>query len=259
MIIREKSELTKMLILIELMHGKRKIREIAKTINITVQGVSEYIKIMRREGLVTKDLNLTKKGSNFVHEKAEELRVYVVNLLNELNIINVTEAIAGEDLKENENVGLFMENGYIHAYRKDSKSMGITLSSAKKGEDVGVKDLTGIMDIKMGKIVVCLLPSISEGGSKMVNMEKVKEKVKEYDRIGIYGIVPYIALKNAGIKIDFEFAAVRAAQEAAHRGLNTVLFISKDLFKYALPELETPKQGLSYVPYYVEDLSISHM
>ncbi len=258
MIIREKSELTKMLILIELMHGKRKIREVAKTINITVQGVSEYIKIMKKEGLVTKDLNVTKKGSSFVHEKAEELRVYVVNLLNELNIISVTEAIAGEDLNENESVGLFMENGYIHAYRKNSKSMGVTISSAKKGEDVGVKDLTGIMDINMGKIVVCLLPSINDGGSKNVDPGRLKEVVKEFDKIGIYGIVPYISLKNAGIKIDFEYASIRAAQEASHRGLKTIIFISKDLFKYALPELESPKQGLSYVPYTVEDLSTYH-
>jgi predicted transcriptional regulator len=43
MILREKKELTEMLILIEILHEKKKIKDIADTIGITIQGVSEYL------------------------------------------------------------------------------------------------------------------------------------------------------------------------------------------------------------------------
>ncbi|MGC8663197.1 MAG: winged helix-turn-helix transcriptional regulator [Thermoplasmata archaeon] len=256
--LKKKSEMTKLSILIEIMHGNKKIKEIAKSVNITIQGVSEYIKILRKEGLIDKDMQITTKGTSFVMDKIEELRAYVSNIIGQVKMMRTTEAIAGEAINKNEKVGLFIENGYLTAKREKSPSEGISINHAEKGEDIGIKDLEGIIDLKMGSITLCRLPSINDGGSRSVNEKKIKSLITENIKTGIFGAVAYVTLKKFDIKIDFEFGAVKAAQEAAHRGFSSTIFVSSDLFKYVIEELERTQPGLSFVPYRIIDLSNVH-
>lgn len=256
--LKKKSDFTKISILIEIMHGKKKISEIAKTVNITIQGVSEYIKILRKEGLIDKNFQITPKGMAFVMDKIEELRSYVTNVIGQVKMIRITESIAGEDISKNDNVGLFMENGYLVAKKQKSSSVGIAINDAKKDEDVGIKDLNGIVDLNLGSITVCRLPSIQDGGSRVVEKSRVLEIIKGNVKIGVFGAVAYVTLKKFQIKIDFEYGSVRASQEAAHRGISSIIFVSSDLFKYVIEELETVQPGLKYIPYKIIDLSNVH-
>lgn len=256
--LKKKSELTKMSILIEIMHGKKKIKDIAKSVNITIQGVSEYIKILTKEGMIDRNMQVTIKGTAYVMDKIDELSAYVADVIGQIKIIKTTEAIAGEDIQKDEKVGLFMENGYLVAKKRKSKSEGISINEAKKGEDVGIKDLEGIVDLKMGKITVCRLPSINEGGSRSVDEKKVKELINKNTKIAAFGAVALVTLKKYGIGIDFEYSPARASQEAAHRGISSVIFVSSDLFKYIIEDLERTQPGLSYVPYSIVDLSTGH-
>ncbi|MEM0150831.1 MAG: winged helix-turn-helix transcriptional regulator [Thermoplasmata archaeon] len=253
--IKRKSEITKMSILIEIMHGKKKIKEIANSVNITIQGVSEYIKLLKREGYIDKNMNITNNGTEFVYKKIEELRTYVTNIMSDMKIIKSTEAIAGDDINANESVGLFMENGHIYAYKKESKSKGIASYSAKKGEDLNVENLEGILDLTLGKITVVRLPSSRDGGSRNVDPNDVSKIVKGFEKIGIIGEVALITLKKSGIKPDFEFGVVKASREAAHKGFSTVIFVSTDLFKYVIDDLELESPGLAKIPYNIIDLS----
>ncbi|MDP8011667.1 MAG: DNA-binding protein [Thermoplasmata archaeon] len=256
--LNKKSEMTKLSILIEIMHENKKIKDIAKVVNITIQGVSEYIKILRKEGLIDKDMRITPKGTAFVIDKIEELRSYVSNIIGQVKIIKTTEAVAGEDIKKDDRVGLFIENGYLVAKRKKSPSQGISINDAFKGEDVGVRDLDGIIDLKLGTIKVCRLPSISDGGSRAVDINKVKSLISENEKIGVFGAVAYVTLKKLNINIDFEFGAVKASQEAAHRGISSIIFVSSDLFKYVIEDLERTYPGISFVPYKIIDFSNVH-
>lgn len=259
MILREKKELTKMLILIEISHDKKKIKDIADIIGITIQGVSDYLKQLKSEGLIDNDLKIKKEGILFISEKTEELRAYISLLLNEVKIINITEAIAGQAIKKGSHVGLFMEQGYIYAHLKDSLSTGIALNDAKKGEDLSIGELTGILSLSMGAIKIFTMPNSYEGGSKKVDRTVLESVLKyKHDMIGVYGVVPYVTLKKYKINIDFEFDTARSSLEAAHKGLNTIIFVSRDLLKYVIDDLENVPKGFDKVLYTIEDLSIYH-
>ncbi len=256
--LKKKSELTKMSILIEIMHGKKKIKEIAKSVNITIQGVSEYIKILSKEGMIDNNMQITPKGTAFVMDKIEELRAYVSEIIGQIKIIKTTEAIAGEEIKKNERVGLFMENGYLVAKKKKSKSEGISIIDAAKGEDVGIKDLEGIVDLELGRITVCRLPSIKDGGSREVDEKEIKSLINKNMKIGVFGAVALVTLKKLGIKIDFEYSPAKSSQEAAHRGISSIIFVSSDLFRYIIEDLERIQPGLTFVPYNILDISSCH-
>jgi putative transcriptional regulator len=152
-----------------------------------------------------------------------------------------------------------MEKGYIYAYNRDSSSSGTALNSANKGEDLSIGSLSGILSLSIGTIKIFTLPNSYEGGSKKVDKKSVDAVLKyKHDKIGVYGIVPYVTLKKYGVNIDFEFDTARSSIEAAHKGLNTIIFVSRDLLKYVIDDLENIPKGFDKVLYTVEDLSIFH-
>ncbi len=234
MILRDKSKITEMLILLEILKGKRKLREIAEEVNITVQGVSEYMKTLEKEGYV-KDGKITHSGWDFLNACIEELGEFVHEANSIMEKRKVVEAIAGEDIEKGESVGLFLENGYLYAYRRSSSSTGIALTSAKRGEDIGVGNLRGILDIDFGKVEIFVMPSVEEGGSRAVNREKVEKLIQQAEgkKIGVCGVVAYITLHNLG-RIDFEFSSANSAVEAAYRGISTLLFVSHEMLPYVV-------------------------
>jgi len=235
-ILRDKSKITEMMILLSILKGNRKLKEIASDIGITVQGVSEYLKVLESSGFL-KNGNVTPKGMEFLYTSLEEIGDFVHEANKVIGKIKIAEAIAGEDIKEGDKVGLFMEKGYVYAYKKESNSMGIAAMNAKRGEDLGVKNLRGIMDINYGKIDVYVMPEITEGGSRKVNRERIKKLIRGDKKIGVCGAVAYVTIKDVA-KIDFEFAAVNSAINAAYRGISTILFISHEMLPYTLKILE---------------------
>ncbi|ADD08966.1 helix-turn-helix, type 11 domain-containing protein [Aciduliprofundum boonei T469] len=236
-ILRDKSKITEMMILLSILKGNKKLKEIASDVGITIQGVSEYSKLLESSGFL-KNGKITPAGMEFLYASLKDIGDFVHEANKIIGKIKITEAIAGEDIKEGDKVGLFMENGYIYTYRKESSSMGIASMDAKKGEDLGVKNLRGIMNINYGDIKVYVMPQISDGGSRKVNKEKIKELIKKENRkIGVCGVVAYITIKDIA-KIDFEFAAVNSAINAAYRGISTILFVSHEMLPYTLKILE---------------------
>ncbi len=232
-ILRDKSRITETMVLLSILKGNKKLKEIAADVEITVQGVSEYIKSLESKGFVRNGM-VTPEGMEFLYSSLEEIGEFVHNANKVIGKIKVTEAIAGESIKEGDKVGLFMEDGYVHAYKRDSSSMGIAIMDANKGEDLGVKDLKGIMEIEYGKIYVYAMPDISQGGSRIINKEKIKEFIENTNKkIGVCGVVAKVALEEIA-SIDFEFAAVKSAINAAYRGISTILFVSHEMLPYTL-------------------------
>ncbi len=232
MILRDKGRITEMLILLSLLKGKQKLREVAKDVGITVQGVSEYMKALESKGYVENG-KLTPEGMEFLYASLEEIGDFVHDAGKIIGKIRITEVIAGESIKKGEEVGLFMKDGYIYAFKRDSPSIGTAIMDAKPGEDLGVGNLRGIMNIDYGNIDVFVMPPISRGGSRVVDIEKIKELVENAEKIGVVGVVAYVVLSKLA-RIDFEFGAVHAAIDAYFRGVNTVLFVSHELLPYTL-------------------------
>ncbi len=238
---RDKRSITRTLILLELIQGRRKLREISANIDITMQGVSEYIRAMEKEGLI-KDGELTLKGWEFLDRALSELGDFVYSAQNIINKVSTTEAIAGEKINAGEEVGLFMEKGYLHAYRKKSSSTGTAVNSAKPGEAVCVKNLRGILEVQYGKITVYSLPPAENGE---VDPERIDGALKNHKnwKIGVAGVVAYLAVKDHA-SIDFEFSAVNAAIDAHYRGISTVIFSSHEIVPSILDTLN--RKGVKY-------------
>ncbi len=232
MILREKSGVTEILILLEILKGKKKLKDIANSVGITIQGVSEYLKTLEKEGYIENG-KVTISGLEFLTRAIDEIGEFVQDANSIIRKTRITEAIAGENIKKNEEVGLFMENGYLHAYRKSSSSMGTAVISGKKDMDIGVGNLRGVINIKYGEIEVYAMPSIEDGGSRKVDMRKVKKIIKNGKKIGVCGIVAYAVIRKIA-KIDFEFSAVNAAIDAYYRGISTQLFVSHEMLPHVL-------------------------
>ncbi len=244
MILRDKGKITEMLILLELLKGKRKLKEIADEISITVQGVSEYMKLLEREGY-WKDGKITPQGWEFLNSCVEELGEFVHTANQIMERKKVTEAIAGEDIEKGETVGLFLENGYLHAYKKESTSSGVALTSARRGEDIGVSNLRGIIHIDFGEVDIYAMPPVEEGGTRLVNREKLRALLRRESgkKVGICGVVAYLALRDL-TDIDFEFSAANSAVEAAYRGISTLLFVSHEMLPYVIKTIAD--RGVTY-------------
>lgn len=231
--LRDRAKLTKLLMLLELLKKRYRLKSIAKELGITVQAVSEYLKKLRKEGFVKKvngDYKLTKEGIQFLHSNFLGIKEFFDTKIKELNIIDICEAVAKTKIRKGDRVGLFMEKGFLTAFAgKDSSSTGVALTDAEIGEDVAVGGLEGIVRYKFGKLSILKLPSIREGGTravKLARLKKICDKIKP-EKVGTIGIVGKLVAKKLGLTIDFEFGTLGAAIDACQKGLNVVLFTSE--------------------------------
>lgn len=238
-VLRDLRAFTKLLILLELKSQPRiKMHEIAKRLDVTIQAVSEYIKLMIKENLVLKingEYKLTHEGVEFLHKNFSELKEFLDTKIEDLDIINVCTAIADEDLKKGDEVNLIMSNGITIARKKmnkktKSKSTGAILYNAKKGDDVAVINLQGIIDYEYGNLIILTLPSTTEGGSRLVSNQKFKKLITEQkpDKVAVFDLVGYNLLKKVGKKPDIEFYALAASLEAAQKGFSVMLLTSTE-------------------------------
>jgi len=248
MILRDKGRITRILILLELLKGKKKLREIAEEIDITVQGVSEYMRNMEKEGFV-KDGEITVRGLEFLSEAIEEMGDFVSEANRIMKKVRVVEAIAGEFIEKGSKVGLFMEDGYIRAYMRKSSSTGIAINTADEGEVVGVTNLRGVLHIDYGKILVFSMPSVEElhdsSNPGDVDTDRIREIIENNRdaKIGVCGALAYVTVKNIA-SIDFQFSAVNSAVDAYYRGISTILFVSHPMLPHVLATLE--ERGVKY-------------
>ncbi|UCE74659.1 MAG: hypothetical protein JSV56_02880 [Methanomassiliicoccales archaeon] len=234
-ILRDLRLTTELLILLEVVISPHfRLKSIADKLDITVQGASEYLRRMKKEGKIQNiggEYRATKKGVDFLHSNFLVLKEFVDSKMAELSIIDLCAATAKTPISEGDEVGLFMENGVLTAYSgKKSDSKGIAQWDADVDEDVAIKDLDGMVSLSPGTMHIVRLPSIREGGSKSVSIREIKrlnEKLS-FDRIGVMDVVSKAAVKKAGLKPDFEFATLNAAIEAVKKGLSVAIFTSRD-------------------------------
>lgn len=232
-ILRDLRLSTKLLILLELMKSPHaKLKAIGAKLDITPQAISEYLKRMQEEGLIHNmggELRPTSNGIEFLHRNILELDEFVDATMNSLNLIDVCTAIAGSEIKEGEEVGLFMERGLLKAYvGKASGSTGTALSDAAPGDDVAVRDLEGIVDHSPGRICLIMLPSAQGGGTRAVageNFETLKALCTsfDYDKVSALDTVGLVMAHKLHLHVDFKFAPTDATLVALRKGLNVLV------------------------------------
>ncbi len=249
-LLRDKGEFTKFQILFEIIRRQPHVKQedISNALGITVQAVSKHFKKLIKEGLVeagTEKANyrLTPKAIEKLREGTKNLKSYVKKIENDLKIENILPAIATQSTKAGDEVGLIMRDGVLYAVTPnniDAEAFGIVTSAANPGEDLGFKYVKGKVKVTQGKILIVKLPGIREGGSKAVDLAKIKRFYEEFkpDRIGVMGSVGRAVLNKLGLEANIEFGISRAAALAALRGLNVFVLVVGRMVNRMIEEVD---------------------
>ena len=256
-VLRDLRAFTKLLILLEIKKQPRlKLRDLAMKLDVTVQGVSEYFKLMTNERLIERiagEQRVTQNGVEFLHKNMTGLKKFIDENMHDLDIINVCTAFAAENLNSGDKVGLVMQNGELSAGKKlASRSKGTVLYQVKKGDEVAIFNLEGIIEFDYGKLTIIELPSSMSGGSIMVDNGKVHHFIKNKSnfKIAVFDLVGLNIIKKLNFQPDIQFSVFSGTIEAMQKGLNVILLITSDSLPNIISELEKlnsrTKEKLSY-------------
>jgi putative transcriptional regulator len=251
-VLQSKRESSRFQILVEIAAHQPNLRqkEVAESLGVTPQAVSEYIKELVADGLVTTDgrmrYNITKEGVEWLLESAAELKRYARVVMEEIiSHVSVWTALAEVDVAEGERVSLEMRGGLLYANKKEGvDASGIAISDVSSGEDVGVSDLKGLISLDEGKITVCKVPRVQLGGSRKVDLGALQGLLSNGKMIGCLGIEALVALRKAGREPDIIFGAKESSVEAAYHGISSLIISVDEQIPSLLNRLES--EGLKY-------------
>ena len=250
-ILRNKNLATKFQILVEIATNQPNIqqKDIARKLDVTSQAVSEYIKELVKDGWLTSDgrsrYRVTMEGINWVLKAFRELRGYAAFVEKAITNITVCTAVAHHDLFRGQAVGLEMRDGLLFATDVMGKAAkGIAVSDARKGEDVGISNIEGMIELEIGKITILKVPSVQRGGSRDVDLARLKREVDEKGLVGAIGIESLIVLRRIGIEPHYLYGVTEAAIEAAHSGLLFLIVCVDDEISRLLQRLS--EEDLDY-------------
>jgi len=251
-LLRNLGELTRLLILRETSIRRHAVqRTIAEELDMTVQGVSEYLRAMEKDDLiqvVDGEYRPTIEGVRVLHERFRDLRDFVDRTSKNLAIIEVTAAVAGNRIARGERVALFMEGGDLVAYAgRESPSTGRAVQPADRGEDLAVTDLQGIVALHPGRITLLRIPSVADGGSRVVELERARKALRRVDADIVGALdLPAKALANKlRVRVDIRFGVMAAVIEAAERGLDVALLVPEDRVAAVVSAIEEANERLS--------------
>jgi len=269
-LLREKAEFTRFQILFEVMRNQPHVRQkdISDKLGITIQAVSKYLKRLAQEGYLEigserADYRLTPKGMGKLLENVRNMEGYFRAVKQELKVDHAWIALATYSIKAGEQVGLITKEGILYTVPiNDSnlEAVGVAISDANPGEDLGLKNLNGKVKLKQGKILIVKLPSIRKGGSRAADLTKIKVFYEEFkpDRIGVMGAVGRAVLNKLGLKADFEFGISHSAAVAASRGLNVFVLVVGRMVNRMIQEIDTINMRFAGdVIYEVKDAQIT--
>ncbi|MFA5330814.1 MAG: Crp/Fnr family transcriptional regulator [Methanoregula sp.] len=251
-LLHSKSEVSRFLILVEIAKLQPAVRQqdIADKIGLTSQAVSEYIHDLSGQGLVTANsrgnYEVSRAGVEWMLKNAESIETYARHIRRDvIQPVTIWTAIAHEDLRAGDTVGLFMKNGLLYAEKKSRAATGEVIADAKKENDVGVTSLKGIIEHHEGIIHVCKVPRVQHGGSRKVNTGLLREIATSADLVAAVGLESHVALKAAGVTPSLFFGSREGVIEAAFHGIECVIVIVDEEFSDFLKRLD--RQRLRYV------------
>lgn len=256
MMLQRKSEVTRFQILVEVAASQPQIKqsEIAAKLGITPQAVSEYVKSLIVEGLIASggrgQYKVTPLGVESIIDSAKELQDYSRYVLsNVVGQVSIWPAIASTSIKKGSRVRLFMRDGILYAGLGEDGAAGVATCDASAGEDIGVKDLSGLIPLIRERVKIVKVPSIESGGSGRVNGKRLERELDGL--VGVAGIEAIAVLNRLGAKPDAPFGAVEFLAEAAIKGVKGTLVITSDMAPQAIQKLEA-----AGVPYVVVDMGL---
>lgn len=254
-LLQEKSLATKFQIMVEIAASQPYIRQktIAESVRISTQAVSQYIREMISDGWLQTDgrshNRVTKEGVDWLLKVLREMRQYLNRVDKVARNMSVCAAVAGCDLSKGQPVGLVMKDGTLiaDAYRQQG-ARGIAVSGAAAGEDVGISFIEGIVELGRGKVIILSVPVIQKGGSRKVDLSRLKEEITHGAMIGAIGIESITTLKQIGITPQYIHGVKEAAIEAAQSGLHVVVVCVTNEIPTVIQQLDDNHIEYNIVP-----------
>jgi putative transcriptional regulator len=221
-------------------------RDIADSLGITVQAVSKHFRRLLAEGLVAfsgVEYVLTPRGLERMSRYTKFLQTQTRKAASCLRMERLWSAIASKPISAGEEVGLVMKNGVIYAVSRsseDAKAFGVAVSETAKGEDIALRNMRGTINLRRGTVTVITIPSINQGGSRRVDLVKVRKIYTRFNpqRIGVMGTVARVVANKLNFRVDLEFGVSRSAAMAALRGLDVLVLSTGRMTNRVLEEVE---------------------
>ncbi|MEK6986059.1 MAG: hypothetical protein AABX89_06730 [Candidatus Thermoplasmatota archaeon] len=247
--LRDRTATTRVLILAALeSRPTATLSDVAADLDVTVQAISAHAQEMARQGLLDAGdagYRPTAKGRQALHEGVRSLRDAVTTLAGPLDVIQVTSALAASQIAAGQEVGLFMADGELEARPSaNAPSRGRAREAAKPGDEVIVTDLKGMVKLEPGALTVISLPGPGEGGIARLDTARLRKLIgaQKATKVGAHGTGATILARRLvgdGLRtLDFTFAADRAAFNAAERGLDVLLLVTRDRLSEVMQAFE---------------------
>lgn len=250
-ILQNKNSATRFQILVEIAASGPNIHQknIATKLSVTPQAISDYVRQLVEEELVVSTgrstYRVSPKGVNWMLKVFRELQGYVSLVQQAVTNITVCAAIAECDINQGQKVGLKMKNGLLFATNQiDVSARGIAVSSVRQGEDVGVSNIQGLVELTKGKVTILQVPNIQKGGSREVDLKRLRAHIDNNQKVGAIGIEALTALRQVGIEPQYLYGVTEAVVESAHCGLSFVIVCTDDAIAGLIKRLQ--EENLNY-------------
>jgi putative transcriptional regulator len=250
-ILKSKNLATKFQIMVEIAAHQPNIqqKDIAPRLGITSQAVSEYVKELIKDRWLSSEgrsrYKVTKEGVDWILQMSRQLHSYAWFVSKAVADISTTTAIADRDLSVGQSASLYMKDGLLFASNiiRDKGAKGIAVTEAKKGQDVGIRNVEGVIELEPAEVTIGKVPNVQDGGSKNTDFARLKREIREARLVGALGTEALVALMQIGIKPDYVHGVREAAIEAAYCGMPFLVVCSNDKVPILVQRLEEENMG----------------
>jgi putative transcriptional regulator len=150
--------------------------------------------------------------------------------------------MADSDIEQGQRVGLKMKDGLLFATnRVDSSATGVAVSSVKHGEDIGISNIEGLVELTRGRVTILQIPSIQNGGSRQVDFKQLRSYIDKSQTVGTIGIEALAALRQADIEPQHLYGVTEAIIEAARCGVSFTVVCTNDALLTLIKRMEEDK------------------
>ncbi len=233
-LLQSKRDATQYQILVQIAENQPAIsqQEIADTIGITSQAVSNYLQELIENRYVTKERRgryaITKEGVNWLISQTDDLRNLITHVSEDvIGQVEVDSAIATDTISEQETVTLTMKDGFLRASPGEGDgATAVAVTDAAAGEDVGVTDFEGVVEYELGTVTIVSIPSVRNGGSSAFDTTDLPNNIDGL--VAVSGVEGLTAARQAELSVDIRFGTPAAVVEAATKGQDVLLLTVAD-------------------------------
>jgi putative transcriptional regulator len=251
-ILKSKNLATKFQIMVEIAGHQPNIqqKDIAPRLGITSQAISEYVREMIKDGWLSSEgrsrYKVTKEGVDWILQMSRQLHSYAWLVSKVVADISTTTAIADSALSVGQQASLYMKDGLLYASDAISAegAKGTAVTEASRGQDVGIRNVEGVIKLEPAKVTIGKVPNVQDGGSQSTDMAQLKRQLRKARLVGTLGTEALVALAQIGAKPDYIHGVLEAAVEAAYCGLPFLVVCSEDRISFVMQRLE--EENLDY-------------